>query len=98
LTVNLQGATKERVLLDVTKHPSPPYMTFEMLLVALSRCRHAKDFRLFGSGFERFATLKADICTVAWLAGFGDLSRSLKWNAQLAKDKLVELRAADKKK
>ena len=86
------------MLLDVTKHPSPPYMTLEMLLVALSRCRHAKDFRLFGSGFERFATLKADICTVAWLAGFGDLGQSLQWDAQLAKDKVGELRAAEKHK
>lgn len=85
------------MLLDVTKHSSPPYMTLEMLLVALSRCRYAKDFRMFGSGHERFAKLKADIHTVAWMAGFGaDVTKSLKWDARLAVEKLRELRAASR--
>ncbi len=91
----LQGATKLQVLLDATKHTTPPHITWEMLLVALSRCRRPQDFLIFGDGHERFANLKPDINTVAWLAGFGDdLGVPSQWNAQLAVAKLHELRCA----
>ncbi len=54
---------------------------------------------MFGSGHERFAQLKADIHTVAWMAGFGaDETKSVKWDARLAVEKLRELRATANKK
>ncbi len=90
----MQGATKSQVLLDATQHSTPPHMTWEMLLVALSRCRRPEDFLIFGNGYERFRKLKANIITVAWLAGFVDdrgTSHS-QWNAQSAVAKLRELR------
>ena len=92
----MQGATKSQVLLDATQHSTPPHMTWEMLLVALSRCRRPEDFLIFGNGCERFAKLKANIITVAWLAGFkDDLGvHTSQWNAQLAVAKLHELRRA----
>ena len=70
-------------------------MTWEMLLVALTRCKRPEDFLIFGDGLERFGKLKPDIITVAWLAGFGDdLGVPSQWNAQLAVAKLHELRRA----
>jgi hypothetical protein len=92
----MQGATKSQVLLDATQHSNPPHMTWEMLLVALSRCRRPEDFLIFGNGFERFGKLKANIITVAWLAGFvddrGPGTSHSQWNAQAAVAKLRELR------
>ena len=70
-------------------------MSFEMLLVALSRCKRLQDFLIFGDDHERFGNLTPDIITVAWLAGFGeDLGVPTEWNAQLAVAKLHELRRA----
>jgi hypothetical protein len=66
-----------------------------MLLVALSRCKRPEDFLIFGDDIERFANLKPDTITVAWLAGFGeDLGAPSQWDAQLAVAKLKELRQA----
>ena len=91
----LQGATVYQLLLDVTKHSKPPHMTLEMFLVALSRCKRPEDLLMFGEGYERFADLKFDMITVAWLAGFGeDDGKPSQWNAQLAVAKLQELRQA----
>ena len=80
-------------MVDVTKHPHPtPPMTWEMLYVAFTRCRQPQDFRIFGSGIDRFVTLKVNPLHVAWFAGFAGTSS--KWNADLALDKLRALRNA----
>ena len=63
--------------------------------MALSRCRRPQDFLIFGDGHERYANLKPDIISVAWLAGFGeDRGVPTQWNPQLAVAKLLELRRA----
>jgi hypothetical protein len=80
-------------MVDVTKHPHPvPAMTWEMLYVALTRCRQPQDLRIFGSGSERFVHLKVNPHHVAWFAGF--TGTSTKWNVDLALDKLRALRNA----
>ena len=80
-------------MVDVTKHPHPvPAMTWEMLYVALTRCRQPQDLRIFGSGSERFVHLKVNPHHVAWFAGF--TGTSTKWNVDLALAKLLALRIA----
>jgi hypothetical protein len=81
-------------MVDVTKHPHPvPAMTWEMLYVALTRCRQPQDLRIFGSGIERFVHLKVNPHHVAWFAGFTGTSST--WNADLAVAELHRLRIAD---
>jgi hypothetical protein len=44
----LQGATLERIVIDLTRYDVPPYATFEMILVALSRARTGDGIRYIG--------------------------------------------------
>ena len=80
-------------MVDITKHPAPtPSMTWEMLYVALTRCRQPEDLRIFGTGSDRFVTLKVNPNHVAWFAGFTGTSST--WNVNLALEKLRALRSA----
>ena len=44
----MQGATLERIVIDLTRYDVPPYATFEMILVALSRARTGDGIRFIG--------------------------------------------------
>jgi hypothetical protein len=80
----LQGATLEYLVVDLTHYDVPPYATFEMILVALSRVRTGDGMRYIGDAADvaRLLALKVNPMTRAWRAGYAE-NGSL-WSKELA--------------
>jgi hypothetical protein len=80
----LQGATLERLVIDLTHYDVPPYATFEMILVALSRVRTGDGLRYIGDERDvaRLLCLKVSPLTRSWRAGYA--TNGSLWNRDLA--------------
>ena len=44
----VQGASMERIVIDLTRYDVPPFATFELMVVALSRVRTGDGVRFIG--------------------------------------------------
>ena len=97
-----QGQTLDRVLVNLNDMPDiQPNLTFEMVYVSLTRVRQASHLRLMPQedgkvALEHLRQLQVNRMTQAWLAGFGRADDGCllpKWNAEMAKQKALELLA-----
>ena len=80
-----QGRTLQQLILDLNQRTFNPKITFNMLLVGLSRVRSGTDFRILplqpGSSLGYLQDLTPDLDLLQWLAGFN--SEGV-WSTQLA--------------
>ena len=44
----VQGASMDRIVIDLTRYDVPPFATFELMVVALSRVRTGDGVRFIG--------------------------------------------------
>jgi hypothetical protein len=81
----VQGKTLPRIILDLNNRPFKPQITFNMLLVGLSRVTSGQNFRILplqpNASLEYLTNLKPDPLLSVWMAGFDTNGI---WHANLA--------------
>jgi len=81
----VQGKTLNKVILELNQRPFRPPLTFNMLLVALSRVKSREGIRIVklapGKDLKYLIELKRDPDLRTWMAGFDQKG---KWNPKIS--------------
>ena len=95
----VQGKTLNKVILELNKRPFQPSLTFNMLLVALSRVKSREGIRIVklrtGNNLDYLKQLKRDSDLRIWLAGF---DQNGIWNAGVSANQVQAKEVAPKGK
>lgn len=89
----IQGRTMQKIILELNHRPFVPNITYNMLVVALSRVNTGKDMAIMKipngeNGLEYLKKLKPDTQLITWLKGID--SKSGLWTEDICRKFLAE--------